>query len=273
MAAFAQEAKRRQDHRTGGASVCPETRRGPVFFWPMRDRIPLLAGLGLLALAVLVGAIFVGHGIRDRNRNDVITVTGSAKKRISSDYVVWRSSLTSEAGAAPEAETTLARWTARARKFFSEQGITAAELTVKPVSAIVPGSIDENGETVSDYRLTRSFEVRSSRVGAITAIAERTSKLLHRGVPLASTDPEYVYTKLSSLRPQLLTAAIHDAQHRAKVIVSASGTHLGKIRDVDVGVFQITAPNSTEVSDYGEYDTSTLAKDVTAVVNVTYALH
>jgi hypothetical protein len=34
----------------------------------------------------------------------------------------------------------------------------------------------------------------------------------------------------------------------------------------------VTSPNSTEVSDYGVYDTSTLRKDVTAVVNVTFAL-
>ena len=52
----------------------------------------------------------------------------------------------------------------------------------------------------------------------------------------------------------------------------ATGSHLGKLRRVSVGVFQITSPNSTEVEDYGVYDTSTLDKDVTAVVNVTFAL-
>ena len=59
---------------------------------------------------------------------------------------------------------------------------------------------------------------------------------------------------------------------RAKVLVGATGDHLGKLREVDVGVFQVTSPNSTDVSDYGEYDTSTLKKDVTAVVNVNIAL-
>jgi len=39
-----------------------------------------------------------------------------------------------------------------------------------------------------------------------------------------------------------------------------------------IGGFQVTSPNSTEVSDYGVYDTSTLGKDVTAVVNVTFSL-
>ena len=41
--------------------------------------------MALLAIAFVIGAIFIGHGIRDKNRNDVITVTGSAKKRITSD--------------------------------------------------------------------------------------------------------------------------------------------------------------------------------------------
>jgi hypothetical protein len=34
----------------------------------------------------------------------------------------------------------------------------------------------------------------------------------------------------------------------------------------------VTAPNSTDVSDLGVYDTSTLRKDVTAVVNATFTL-
>ena len=41
---------------------------------------------------------------------------------------------------------------------------------------------------------------------------------------------------------------------------------------MNVGVFQVTSPNSTDVSDYGVYDTSTREKDVTAVVNATFAL-
>jgi hypothetical protein len=56
------------------------------------------------------------------------------------------------------------------------------------------------------------------------------------------------------------------------VLVEASGAHLGKLRGVDVGVFQVTSPNSTAVSDYGVYDTTTPQKEVTAVVNVTFAL-
>lgn len=238
----------------------------------MRERVPLFAGLTLLALAVVLGSVFIGDGIRDRNRTEVISVTGSAKARIVSDYIVWDATLTGRGASPAGAAAQLAGWTARVRSFFREQGVVAGELTVQPISTESPGSFDENGDRVSGYRLTRSFEIRSSRVGAIAAVAERSSSLLARGVPLAADPPQYVYTKLPSLRPRLLAAATRDAQLRARILVAASGAKLGKLRGVDVGVFQVSSPNSTDVSDYGVYDTTTLRKDVTAVVNVTFAL-
>jgi uncharacterized protein len=40
-----------------------------------------------------------------------------------------------------------------------------------------------------------------------------------------------------------------------------------------MGVMQITAADSNEVSDYGVNDTSALEKDITAVVNVSFAIN
>ena len=114
--------------------------------------------------------------------------------------------------------------------------------------------------------------MRSARVKAITGVADHSSALLAAGIPLAADSPQYLYTNLPTLRPQLLAEATRDAQTRARVIVKATGSHLGKLRGVDVGVFQVTTPNSTQVEDYGVYDTSTVDKDVTAVVNVTFGV-
>jgi hypothetical protein len=238
----------------------------------VRQRGQLLAGLTFLAVAVALGSVFVADGIRDRNRSDVITVTGSTKKRIVSDAVVWDASLTTEDPSPAAALKQLTAWTRRVRVFLHRQGVTAAELTLQPISTEIPGTVDANGDKTFGYRLTRTFEVNSSRVQAIAAVAEHSSSLLAEGVPLAAAPPQYVYTKLPALRPLLLAAATKDAQRRARVLVDASGAKLGKLRGVDVGVFQITTPNSTDVSDYGIYDTSTQLKDVTAVVNVTFTL-
>jgi hypothetical protein len=236
------------------------------------ERIPLLVGLTLIAIAVTVGSFAIGDGIRDRNRHDVLSVTGSAKRRITSDYVVWDVSVASQKPSAAAAAKQLGVWTERVRTFLREQGARDSEVKVQPISTeTVTDEVEGSGE-ITGYRLTRTFEIRSSRVDAITDLAEQTSALLAEGVPLAAQPPQYSFTKLSRLRPQMLAEAIKDAQQRANVLVEASGDHLGNLRSVNVGVFQVTSPNSTEVSDYGVYDISTVEKDVTAVVNATFTL-
>jgi uncharacterized protein len=234
----------------------------------MGERLSILGGLALLAVAFVIGSVAIGHGIRDKNRNDVISVTGSAKKRIQSDYIVWNLAVTSQQPSAPAAARELAGWTGKIRSFLTGAGVKPEEVSVQPIST---ETVSRKGR-VTSFRLTRSFEIRSPRVGDITNVADRSSQLLGQGIPLQADAPQYVYTKLPTLRPELLAEATRDARDRARVIVDATGSHLGKLRRVSVGVFQITSPNSTEVADYGVYDTSTLDKDVTAVVNVTFAL-
>lgn len=234
----------------------------------MRERAPIFGGLALLAVAFVLGAWFIADGIRNRNKNDVIVVTGSAKKRIASDYIVWDASVTSTQPSATAAAKELQRWTNAIRVFLTREGVQSGEVSVQPIST---ETVSRRGR-IAAYRLTRSFEIRSPRVQAITGVADRSSALLAQGIPFSGDSPQYVYTRLPELRPQLLAEATKDAQNRARVIVKATGSHLGGLRGVDVGVFQVTSPNSTEVEDYGVYDTSTVEKDVTAVVNVTFGV-
>ena len=51
-----------------------------------------------------------------------------------------------------------------------------------------------------------------------------------------------------------------------------TGNSIGSVKSAKMGVLQITAADSTDVSDYGTYDTSTIEKDMTAVVNVSFAV-
>lgn len=239
----------------------------------VRDRVVLIVGPAVLAVAFLLGSVVLAGGIRDRNRNDVLTVTGSAKRRIVSDYVVWSVLVTSQQPTAAAAARQLSAWTRRIRAFLGQQGARRGEVSVQPISTeTVSGKGRTPSRGVAGYRLTRTFEVRSARVKDIAQLAERSSRLLAQGIPLAAQPPQYSYTRLAALRPQVLSEAVKDAQTRARALIDAAGGDLGKLRGVNVGVFQVTAPNSTEVSDYGVYDTTTLNKDVTAVVNVTFAL-
>jgi uncharacterized protein len=238
--------------------------------WSMRERLPLLIGLTLLSIAILIGSLAIGSGIKHRNQSDVVTVTGSAKQRITSDFAIWDLSVTSHQSSAATAAKQLTGWSQKTIAFLKAQGVEPSELTVQPIST---NTVTDTSNFVTGYQLTRNFEIRSARVQAVADVAEASSQLIAGGIPLSAQPLQYVYTKLAALRPSLLASAVRDAQNRGKVLVGTTGGSLGKLRGVDVGVFQVTSPNSTEVSDYGVYDTSTRQKEVTAVVNVTFALH
>ena len=159
----------------------------------MRDRLPLLAGLALLALAVLIGAVAIGHGIRDRNTNDVVSVTGSAKQQVVSDYAVWDLSVTSQQQKAAAAANELAGWAQQIRSFLTDEGIKPEELTVQPVSTQTLTQNDGgDGGKVTGYQVTRNFEVRSARVDAVAAVAEASSRLIGNGIPVQAQPLQYV---------------------------------------------------------------------------------
>jgi hypothetical protein len=238
----------------------------------MRERLPLPIALVLIAIAVLIGLLAVGSGIRNRNSNNVITVTGSAKQSITSDFAIWDFSITAQDTSAAAAEKSLAGWTTKTEAFLKQKGVQSSELTVYPISTNTVTPSSGNSNAVVGYQLTTNFEVRSSRVDAMQNVAQSSASLLTAGIPFSAQPLQYVYTKLDTIRGPLLAAAVRDAEQRAKTLLGATGAKLGKLRGVDVSPFQITPPNSTQVSDYGEYDTSTLKKQVEAVVNVTFGL-
>jgi uncharacterized protein len=84
--------------------------------------------------------------------------------------------------------------------------------------------------------------------------------------------PEYHYTKLGDLKIEMLAEAAKDAKVRAQQIAQSTGSSIGSVRTARMGVLQITPADSNDVSDSGVNDTSSLDKDITAVVNVGFAI-
>ena len=61
------------------------------------ERFPqLFAGLTVLSLSLVISSVVFAKAIRDfKQANDVLVITGSAKRPISSDYIIVRLSVSS----------------------------------------------------------------------------------------------------------------------------------------------------------------------------------
>jgi hypothetical protein len=242
-----------------------------------QERTPqLLLGMVALALALVLSA-FIGAGAfkAARRAGDQIEVTGSAKRPIRSDFAVWRGSVATQSPVLADAYAEVTRQAQVVRQFLAQSGVADSLITVRPVETQTIYRVTEQGMQTSEllgYRLAQSFEVRSSDVAGVTALSQRATALINQGVPLQSSAPEYLYTRLNEVRTEMLAAATEDAMRRAEAVAKSAGAEIGAVRSARQGVFQITARNSTEVSDYGINDTSSLEKDITAVVRVTFAV-
>ena len=229
----------------------------------------------VFAMAVLGGGLVGASGVLVkgiRNANDTITVTGASTERITSDYVDWSVVVTqtgpsqqaSYQGLQPAVEKTVA--------FLKAQGVTPDEMELGSVKSEKEEVRDpRTGELRSTTWTTRQAILLGSwEVEKIYKISGRIGQLIGQGVPLTINEPAYTYTKLAEKRVDMLAKATRDARARGRAIAWEAGSSIGAITNADTGSFQITAPNSTETSDTGSYDTRTIDKDITAVMAVTF---
>ena len=207
--------------------------------------------------------------------HEVITVTGSANKSITSDYVVWSASFDVRDADSAKGYKRLSTDLEKVKQYLQAKGIKGDELTIPQVGTQQLYKKDSHGNDTNeliDYRLSQSVEVHSANVTNVTAISRMITELIDQGVQLNSGAPAYHYRKLDELKLEMLGRATENAKQRAANMANATGNHIGTIRSAKMGVFQITPINSNEVADYGVNDLSALDKKVTAVVLATFAI-
>ena len=229
----------------------------------------LLLGLLALAVAIVVGALFVASAVKAAKRSrDTITVTGSAKRPITADLVTWHLSVSASDTDPAVASRVLRINGDKVRRFLDGAGLEVKE----PPIATEQTTEKQGGVRVAVYTLTQDFDVTTEEIDKAETAAGKVNTLFEQGIAVSANPLQYVSTQLGKARIEALKEATADAKRRAQTLVEGLGGHLGAARRADVGVFQITPRNSTDVSDYGINDTSSREKDVTAVVTVTFGL-
>jgi hypothetical protein len=210
-----------------------------------------------------------------------IRVTGSAKRRIVSDLIEWNATVTAEGKDKLGAYRALHVGVEKTVEYLKAQGVGAGDIF--PDSAIVEeqyttvyegkGEDRISKEVLVGYVARQAVTVRSADVQRIERMSREVTNLLEQGVSVTSQQPAYFYTKLGELKVEMLSEASRDARTRAEnMLKAAGGASLGRLKDADMGVININPANVTRTSWEGNNDTSSLDKDIIAIVHVTYAL-
>lgn len=235
-----------------------------------------LKGAVVLALGVIIATAVGGwFFVKGKRGDQTITVTGSAKRNIKSDLVIWRSAVSYQAPVLADAYRSLSEAVPKVRAYLVSKGIPENEITASSISSqTLHGRTSEGVETseITGYSLRQELIVQSNDVYKIEKIAREATELINQGILIESMAPEYHFTQLGGLKVEMLAEAAKDAQNRATQIANSTDGSIGSVRTARMGVLQITPLNSNEVSDSGMNDTTSLEKTITAVVNIGFAV-
>lgn len=230
------------------------------------------AALVLGAAAILAAAVFGVFFRSARATRDTIQVTGAATEPFEADVVKWSITISRQVPTEGVAEgyTALREDRAQVVRRLGEAGIPEETLNVQPVTA--NPRWDQFGSQVG-FSLDQGLTVVAEDGGReLEAIALDPGPLLESGVVLQYSRLEYFFSGIDELKHRLLSQATADARRRAEEIAGGSEMTIDKIVSARAGVFQITEPFSTEVTDYGVHSTATRKKEITVTVHATFSV-
>ena len=241
----------------------------------MLERIEKLQ-VGILGLLLAFGFIVGVKSVVAPLSKNSVTVTGSAYEIVKSDSgnievaLNVRRANKALAYAAAKQQLPLVLDYLKSKDFDIEK-----DVDVKSMTGYASYKYNQNGMSTNEiayYNLTQMIHIKSNDVNKIKETALDIASLMEKGIDVDVRRTSYSYSKLPELKVELLKSATEDAQERAQAMLKSTNNNVGKIQSVRMGVFQITPVDSTDVSDMGINDTSTIDKKITAVSNVTFQI-
>ena len=228
----------------------------------------LLLGVFML-LAVVVGA-YTFYQVR--SLDNTLTVTGSTTKQVTSDHVKWTGVISriAKVSTLKQGYTDLAKDLIVVQDFLKSKNIPADQIVVSPV--FMDQNYDQPQGAERSYTLRQTIDINSSDVNGISEIAKNINPLIEKGVIFSTQSLEFTYTKLPDERVNMLSDAVKDAKARAMELAKSSGKSVGQLKSASSGVVQVMSANSTDVSDYGMYDTSKIEKNIMMTVKASFTL-
>jgi hypothetical protein len=234
----------------------------------------------IIGLSFIIGLFIIGRAYQSRSKAlETIKVTGSAEKDFTSDLVVWKGSYSRKSMDLKAAYAQLKEDENTIRAYLNGKGIQNNEMVFSSININKEFNYrtDENGRSLgqqfSGYNLIQTVRIESPNVDKIDQLAREATELIEKGIEFNSSAPLFYYTKLTEIKMDLLAKASADGKQRADIIAKNAGSPLGKLKNANLGVFQITGKNTDEDYSYGgTFNTSSRNKTGSITIRMEFAV-
>ena len=230
----------------------------------------VFAGLAL-ATALVTSTYLLSRTWLSISSANVISVTGSARRNVTSDLAIWRGSFSVEHAELKEAQRRLKEDRSKVEGFLNRREMTNFVIHPIQIEEVRSRGTDQGNKLVA-YRLRQTVEIQSDEIANISSLGTEAGELVENGVAFVPAPPEFIFTKIAEAKLEMLAEATADAKARADRMAIPGGRQIAQLRSAKMGVFQITQPHSTETTWDGVNDKTTVDKTITATVSASFLL-
>lgn len=231
----------------------------------------------LFGVCLIFSAFLISEGIKTiSSSKNIITVTGSAKESITSDYGYITINITTKSPTSDIAYSQIIENNKKIIDFFKKLNLKDESFNISMININEVEKYNQNGNPTGEILYYQGFEtltIESKDVRLIEKISKLDIRELYNlEVKINVNPPIYTYTGAQDLKINMQAKATQDAKQRALKIAEASGSDIDRLVNARMGVIQIVPKGSTEVSDWGYNDNSSIEKEIIAVVNVSFSV-
>lgn len=229
----------------------------------------------VLALGIALGGWFVGEGfINGRTADRYVTVKGVSERDVEADIALWAISFVATDDKLGKAQTLIQDSRAKVMDFLARHQIPAQSTRIQrlEVTDTLANPYGESRDR-NRYIVSMTIMVRTEQPRLIQRASQAVGDLVQAGVVLSSArgpagGPTYLYTRLSTLKPEMIAEATANARRAAEQFARDSGGRVGDIRRAHQGVFVILARDRARGMEEG----SQIYKTVRVVSTIEYLL-
>ena len=225
-----------------------------------------------IAISIALAGFFISQTLVNSSASyNTIRVKGLAEREVKADTAYWTVSKgLKTTDDSLSTEYLYQRYQADTQAVYDaliEQGFTPEEIEIDVANITFQDLRDEDNKLVETRRtLSGDINIITNNVDLVKTSRTSLNKLIAQGIAIDNQEPEYHFTQLNDIKPDMIKEATQNARIAAQEFADNVGADIGGIRDASQGRFTIL--------DVGESysDTRKLLKKVRVVTNVEYYL-
>lgn len=203
----------------------------------------------VLGISVAIGIAMAGWFIADalksaRAASRFVAVKGFSERIVAADMIIWPLTFEGSDNDLLPLQQKIDNDRRLIRAFLTGLGFKPEEISESAprITDLQTQGYAQKDMPPARFRAQAALTLRSGNVSLVKEAMEKAGQLVAEGVVLVrdyEQQPEYVYTRLNEIKPDMIAEATWNARKAAEQFAFDSGSRVGAIRTAHQGLFTI----------------------------------